>query len=239
MAVYFFALQGLMGGIKNGYASQIEGMHDSLHALITLLREDTNLSLFQRETMKAKINKLVEYISYFELTETLLHQFKDIAPEMYNEIDALKDNTGEPVTVFVRFVPESEMQRGAAGTTNLNHHENDRNIYWSEYGVRTVSVKIASVSKALTLLAHEFGHVSYQVRHLATYVEYYSTYYLNETFNSKVIGHNSNDPSGLKAIEYENMFRHQYSGFVKNTANKVENPLVFLHGIKRTYARVN
>ena len=121
MAVYFFALQGLMGGIKNGYASQIEGMHDSLHALITLLREDTNLSLFQRETMKAKINKLVEYISYFELTETLLHQFKDIAPEMYNEIDALKDNTGEPVTVFVRFVPESEMQRGAAGTTNLNH----------------------------------------------------------------------------------------------------------------------
>ncbi len=90
---------------------------------------------FNVQRMKAKINKLVEYISYFELTETLLHQFKDVAPEMYDEIDALKDNTGQPVTVFVRFVPELEMQRGAAGTTNLNHDENDKNIYWSEYGV--------------------------------------------------------------------------------------------------------
>ena len=45
-AVYFFALQSLMGEIKNGYASQIEGMHESLNALNTLLREDINLSLF-------------------------------------------------------------------------------------------------------------------------------------------------------------------------------------------------
>ncbi len=239
MAVYFFALQSLMGEIKNGYASQIEGMHESLNALNTLLQEDTNLSLFQRAAMKAKINNLVEYISYFELTEILLRQFKGVAPEMYEEIDALKDNTGQPVTVFVRFVPESDMQRGAAGTTNLNHNENDRNIYSSEYGVRTVSVKIASVTKALTLLAHEFGHVSYQVRHLATYVEYYSTYYQNETFNSKFIGHNSNDPSGLKAVEYENLFRQQYSGFLKNTSNKAENPLAFLQGIKKSYSRMN
>ena len=130
MAVYLFALQSLMGEIKNGYASEIEGMHESLNALNTLLRDDKNLSLFQRATMKAKINKLVEYISYFELTETLLHQFKDIAPGMFDEIDALKDNGGHPVTVFVRFVPELEMQRGAAGTTNLNHHENDKNVYW-------------------------------------------------------------------------------------------------------------
>ncbi len=239
MAVYLFALQSLMGEIKNGYASEIAGMHESLKALNTLLHEDTNLSVFQRATMKAKINKLVEYISYFELTETLLHQFKDIAPEMYDEIDALTDNTGQPVTVFVRFVSELDMQRGAAGTTNLNHNGNDKNIYWSEYGVRTVSVKIASVTKALTLLAHEFGHVSYQVRHLATYVEFYSTHYQNETFNSKFIGHHSNDPSGLKAVEYENLFRQQYSGFLKNASNKMENPLAFLQGIKKTYARMN
>src|SRR5688572_30238199 len=167
LPVYLFALQSLMGEIKNGYASQIEGMHGSLKALNALLHEDTSLSLFQRATIKAKINTLVEYISYFELTETLLHQFKAVAPEMYEEINAIKDNTGQPVTVFVRFVPELEMQRGAAGTTNLNHDENDRNIYQSEYGIRTVSVKIASVTKALTLLAHEFGHVSFQVKHLA------------------------------------------------------------------------
>jgi len=239
MAVYFFALQSLMGEIKNGYASQIEGMHESLKALNKLVNEGTELSVFQRATIKSNINRLVEYISYFELTETLLHQFKAVAPEMYDEIDALKDNTGQPVTVFVRFVPELEMQHGAAGTTNLDHNENGRNIYQSEYGVRTVSVKIASVTKALMLLAHEFGHVSYQVRHLASYVEYYSTYYQNETFNGKIIGHNSNDPSGINAVEYENLFRQQYSRFLKNTYNKVENPLVFLQEIKKTYARMN
>ena len=239
MAVYLIALQSLMGEIKNGYASEIEGMHESLNALNTLLREGKNLSPFQRATIKANINKLVEYISYFELTETLLHQFKVVAPQMYDEIDALKDNTGQPVTVFVRFVPELEMQRGAAGTTNLNHVEDDKNIYWSEFGVRTVSVKIASVMKALTLLAHEFGHVLYQVSHLSTYVEYYSIHYQNETFNSKYIGHNSNDPSGLKAGEYENSFNEQYSNFLKTGNKKTDNPFAFLQGVKKSYSRMN
>ena len=239
MAVYFCALQSIMGEIKNGYAPQIEGMHESLKALNTLLKEDANLSMFQRATMKANITQLVEYISYFELTETLLHQFKEIAPAMYNEIDALVDPTGQQVTVFVKFVPDLEMQRGAAGTTNLGYDEHDRNIYRSEYGVRTVSIKIASVTKALVLLAHEFGHVVYQVANLATYVEYYAIHYLNETFNSKFIGHNSNDPSGVKAGEYEISFGKQYLNFLKTSNNKVENPFAFLQGVKKTYAKMN
>lgn len=239
MAMYGIALTIVHGEIKNGYEPEIKGMRESLRSLRTLIDEDTKLSMFQRAAMKDKINKLVEYISYYELTETLLHQFRDIAPAMYDDIDALKDRTGQPVTIFVRFVPEEEMQRGAAGTTNLDHLVTDNNIYQSEYGPRTVSVKIASVTKALILLAHEFGHAVYQVTHLSTYIEYYSMHYQNETFNSKYIGHNSNDPSGMIAIEYENVFREQYSNFLKDRSNKVENPLAFIQNMKKTFARLN
>jgi len=208
-------------------------MRKSLKALNILFREDTNLSLFQRATMKDNINKLVEHISYFELTEELLHRFKNVAPEMYSEIDTIKDCKGQSITVYVKFVPEKEMQRGAAGTTNLGHADNNKHVYHSEYGPHTVSIKIASVIKSLILLAHEFGHAKYQIKNLATYAEYYSTHYQNTTFTSKYIGHNSNDPSGKISMEYENMFRFQYLAFLKTNSDEAGNPHALLQRIRR------
>ena len=164
-------------------------------------------------------------------------QFRTIAPSLYTEIDTIKDCTGKTVTVYVKFAPESEMQQGAAGTTNIACLEKDKNVYQSEFGPSTVSVKIASVKKSLLLLAHEFGHVKYQVQNLATYIEFYSTYYQNSTFNSKYIGHNSNDPSGQKALEYENIFRDQYLNFLKTTTVKVDSPLALLQAIRKTYGQ--
>lgn len=233
MAVYGIAFIETQGEVKNGYEPEINGMRNSLKALTTLLNEENDFSIYQRATMKNKINKLVEYISYYELTETLLHQFREIAPEIYDEIEVLKDGSGQSVTVFVKFVSELEMQHGAAGTTNLNHIETDKSIYLSEYGLRTVSIKIASVTKSLTLLAHEFGHVNHQVTNLVSYVEYYSTHYQNENFKSKFIGHNSNDPSGQKAIEFENRFRERYMDFLKSGMPKSGNPLALLQTIKK------
>ena len=226
------------GEIKNGYSSQIEGMRESLKALKTLLIEDKNISLFQRAAMKDNINKLLEYITYFELTEELLIQFKIIDPEMYNEMDSIKDYTGHPVVVFVKFVPEIEMQHGAAGTTNLNQSENNKNIYHSEFGVRTVSIKIASVTKSLLLLAHEFGHAKYQIANLSSYVDYYSTYYQNSTFNSRYIGHNSNDPSGKSAFLFEKRFLDKYIHFIKVENIKIESPLAIIQDIRKRISRL-
>ena len=222
-----------LGEIKNGYESEIEGIRTSLNGLITLLNQDSDLSMFQRAAIKNKVDKLVEYITYFELTEELLEQFRSIAPGLYNEVDTIKDCTGRKVNVFVRFVSENEMQRGAAGTTNLDHLPNDKNIYQSEYGPYTVSIKIASMKRSLFLLAHEFGHVKYQAPNLATYIEFYSLHYQNGIFNSSYIGHNSNDPSGQKALEYENIFRQQYQIIVKDQSFKPENPLARLQEIRK------
>jgi hypothetical protein len=234
ISVLFITITCSRGEIKNGYASQIDGMRESLKNLNTMLNDNLNLSLFQKAAMKNNINKLAAYISYFELTEELLNQFKTIAPEMYYEIDTLKDNLGHEVTIYVKFVSEKEIEHGAPGTTNLAHADIDKNIYSSEYGPHTVSIKIASVTKALIFLAHEFGHVRYQVPNLGSYTEFYSSYYQSTTFDSKYIGHNSNDPSGHSAIKFEILFRLNYKVYLKARKLKPENPVARLHQIRKT-----
>jgi hypothetical protein len=238
IALCLFSGIDLPGQIKNGYEREIKGMHESLKRLTSLLEEDPNLSLFQKATMKGNVNKLIENISYYELTEELLDQFKNIAPEIYSEMNSLKDHSGVEVTLFIKFVSEMEMQHGAAGTTNLSHTENDNNTYTSEYGPRSVSIKIASVTKSLILLAHEFGHAKYQVTHLASYIDYYNVNYQNNNFKSTYIGHNPSDPSGQSALHYEHQFQGQYLNFFKAQGIKVENPFARLYEIRKRLSRM-
>jgi len=237
LAVCVMFWNSLFGEIKNGYGLEIDGVRASLKSLTAALKEDDGMSVFQKAQIKGKITRLLEYVTYYELTEELLVHFRTIAPDLYNEIDSIKNIAGQPVDVFVKFAAEHEMALGAYGTTNLAHDENDNNVYTSEYGPGTVSVKIASVNKSLSLLAHEFGHVKYQVPNLASYYKFYSTTYLNNAFNSRYIGHNSNDPSGQKAIEYENMFRSDYLLFVRATSITLENPQALLVSIRKSVVK--
>lgn len=78
---------------------------------------------FAKTVVKSKL-----YITYFELTEDLLVQFRTIAPELYNEIDVIKDCRGRNVFVYVKFVSETEMQQGAAATTNIACLERDTDL---------------------------------------------------------------------------------------------------------------
>ena len=179
-----------------------------------MLESNNTLSIFQKGEINSKIQSLKTFISYYELTENLLQQFRTLAPDLYNETDTIKDKKGRMVDVYVKFIPEMEMQNGISGTTNIAQHENDKDAYLSEYGAHTVSVKISTVKKALLLLAHEFGHISYQVPNLATYVAFYSEFYQEHVGITKQRGHFSNDLSGQKAHEYVNRFRehsHIYS----------------------------
>jgi hypothetical protein len=233
IASFLFTWQCLFGEIRNGYELEINQVKASLKSLQDLLSRDASLTFTQRSEMKTSIDKLIAYISYYELTEGLLAQFRTIAPDLYQEIETLTDGTGHKVTVYVRFASEQEMQHGASGTTNIAHLESDKTIYTSEYGPYTVSIKIASVNKALLLLAHEFGHAKYQVPNLATYFVYYSVYYQNGTFRSSYIGHNSNDASGRQALIYENAFRERYTRFLRTTTDKLGTPVALLQEIRK------
>ena len=223
--------------VKNGYELHIYEVSQSLRTLRSILDNNDTLSVFQKGEIKSKIGRLLEYVTYHQLTEQLLSQFKLIAPDLYNRVDSIRSRNGEQITVYVRFVSEKDMQHGAHATTNIGHAGNDPDLYASEFGPATVSIKIASVNRSLLLLAHELGHVFYQVKNLATYMVFYSKLYQNETFNSTYIGHDGADPSGLTAIEFENIYRDRYSSLVKATGEKVEDPFSLLTTIRRNVGR--
>ncbi|MEX2231298.1 MAG: hypothetical protein WD824_04015 [Cyclobacteriaceae bacterium] len=223
------------GKIKNGYSTDIHGARESLRSINLLLATDKNLSIFQRFSMKGKINDLTKFITYYELTEKLLNQFRTVTPDLYFEIDTLTDRKGRNLDVYIKFVPEKEMTPGVAGTTNLNQDKNDPDAYFSEYGINTVSVRIAVVKKALPLLAHELGHVRYQAPNLADYMQFYTKFYLANTYKFKSIGHNDNDPSGHQATVYSKRFREKYLSFIKYGEKKIESHVALLQEIQMQF----
>ena len=223
--------------IVNGYEREINGIRESLSSLTNMLSSDADMPPSKKHQIRVNIAKLSEYVMYHQLTEELLDQFKLIAPDLYASIDSIKDSRGRRVAIFVRFASEMEMQNGAHGTTNINQSQHDLSLYSSEYGDGTASIKIASVNKSLSLLAHEFGHIFYQVRNLESYAIDYASWYLNETFNSKYIGHNTNDPSGRKALEYENLFRDQFLVYSRSSTVRIDSPLALLETIRKSIYR--
>ena len=231
IALCFLVAISSTAKIKNGYGVDIKGAHESLKSIKALL--EGNLPLLQRTSMKMKMEDLIDFITYHELTEKLLNQFRMISPEVYLNIDTLTDKKGRSIDVYVRFVPENEMTAGLAGTTNLGQDKKDPDTYESEYGTFTVSVRIVIGKKSLHLLAHELGHVSHQVPHLAAYYAFYTKFYLANTYTAKGIGHNDNDPSGQQASIFLNRFRSDYLTFLKTGERKLESHVAMLQAIKQ------
>ena len=235
-----FVHQNLWAKIKNGYEVDLNAARQLLVNLQGILEKDKlaeetkKLSLSQEGEIKAKIKWLEEYICYYQLTEELLEQFRSIAPDLYDEIDTIKDSKGRTTHVYVKFIHEELMKASVAGTTNLSQVENDKHAYHSEYGAQTVSVKVMIGQKALRVFAHELGHVKYQVPHLASYANYCRMNYLfrKQRSNYIGIGHDPQDPSGLSACRYEKRFSEHYSNYIKSTNVKVISPLVLLQDIK-------
>ena len=231
--IYVVTVSNVFGELKNGYEKNNFQTRESLKNLIFLLEENNDMSAVQRSGIKALVKRLEYDISYYELTENLLSQFRIIAPTLYNEIDTITDNKGRAVHVYVKFVPEDATGVKAWGTTYISQVDNDPDAYRSEYGDFTVSVKVWIVNNALKVLAHELGHVKYQVPHLASYCEFYKRNYFSEMRNLHFMGHNTNDPSGKSALKYEHVFRKEYSYFIKTHKEKIQNPVLLMESIRR------
>jgi hypothetical protein len=218
--------------IKNGYEKDIMIMKESLKNLANILIENRDMSGAQRRKIESKIETLVDHISFYDLTENLLNQFRIIAPKLYAEIDSIRDRKGRRVHVYVKFVPVDATIVKAWGITYLNQMPSDKDAYLSEYGELTVSVKIWIVSKALLVLSHELGHVKYQIPNLASYMDFHKTAYKGELSN--YIGHHYDDPSGKTAVEAEKSFKKEYDYFLKNTNEKIQSPVVLLVRIRKS-----
>ena len=190
----------------------------------------------QRRKIQSTIAILVDHVSYYELTESLLIQFKTIAPELYAEVDTITDRLGRPVNVYIKFVPIDGTDVKAWGTTYMDQSDHNQDTYVSEFGESTVSVKVWIVPRALLVLAHELGHVKYQVPNLASYFVYHKNHYYN-TSTTNSIGHNIDDPSGKSAIESGKSFLKIYADFLKLSNDRVQNPLVILARLKKDWSK--
>jgi hypothetical protein len=222
----------VFGEIMNGYDKDIVSMRQSLKHLTVLMQEKT-LTSEQRRKIKSTIAVVLNNISYHELTENLLNQFKVMAPDLYEEISTITDRNGKAVNVYVKFIPRDATNVKAWGTTYIDHAQDNNDTYVSEYGENSVSVKIWLVNKALLVLSHELGHVKYQVPNLATYLDYYRKHY-DSTDHEDCRGHNADDPSGKNALEYEKRFRRNIVSFLKIDNRKLVDPIALQGKIKKS-----
>lgn len=234
--LFVLTSHAVFGEIKNGYEKNILASKESLKILRAKLLEDGGLTAAQRRKLQSTIAILVDHVSYYELTESMLNQFKTIAPQLYAEIDTITDRLGRAVNVYIQFVPIDGTDVKAEGITYMDQSISDQDTYISEFGERAVSVKVWIVPRALLVLAHELGHVKYQVPHLASYFVYHKNHYYNaSTTNS--IGHDMDDPSGKSAIAFAKSFLKIYADFSKLSNVRIQNPLVILAKIKKDWSR--
>lgn len=220
--------------IKNGYVtSSINDTRIVLNNFKKALTESRSrnnksgekLTHNQKRKLKSKIDSLEYFIRYYELSEKLLVQFRAIAPELYNEIDSIKDKNGISTDVYIKFVSTELLSLGQNALTIMSQKGHSKGSCFSEYGKHTVSVIVAAGVKALWLLAHEFGHIMYQVPHLAEYNEYYKRSYVKKSFKSNFIGHNDKDMSGEIAINFGRRYLQEYKKYRKSIKDGYKAPI--------------
>src|SRR5687767_9756942 len=208
--MFFLVLNSASAKLKNGYENDIPNVREKLKNYIHILNTNDNLSVSDRRHLKTDIKNLIVYQSYYELTEELLKQFKLISPDMYNRIDTIKDAKGRYTDVYVKVIPRDQALIKAGGVTYMSHAAGDKHACFSEYGKHTVSIKIWLFKQALPALAHELGHVNYQVPNLETYIEYYQKEYGAWQIESSDLGHAFTDRSGKNALTFQKKFKQAY-----------------------------
>jgi hypothetical protein len=224
----------VFGEIKNGYEKGILQTKESLKTYSALLHASrNNLTPYQRRKLEHRIDSLVTVISGYEITASLLEQFKIISPDLYAEIDALKNVNGWNVKVYVKFIEMPTTDTKVWGMTCMSPLGNDDETYASEYGKFTVSIKIWIGNNALVVLAHELGHVKYQVLHFSTYMKYYRENYTLGRDPSYLLGHNIDDLSGKSAARYVARFRRKYGHFLKLKKQKLQSPLILINRVRK------
>jgi hypothetical protein len=222
----------LLGRIKNGYEVQLQSSRASLQTLYSLLK-DNGTSLAKRLKIKSEIENMVSYISHYELTEELIRQLKVVSPEIYNDIDNVRDRKGRPTDVYIKVIPKDKSRINFKAASFFEQSPTDKDASYSEYGEYSVSVDIWAVDNALFLMSHELGHVKYIVPNLDTYAEYYKKRYAKSKLVGGFMGHSWNDQSGKLAHIFEKRFREDEKIYLESGGEKLESPNSLLNRFRK------
>ena len=233
IALFIFSVGCLFGKIRNGYEAQLQRTKVSLQKLTSQLAEDNNLSFLERQKIKTEIKRLINIISCYELTLELIDQLRMVSPDVYNEIDSIKDRRGRLTDVFIKVITEEQTRIQLKGASFFAQASEDEDANLSEHGEYSVSVNIWIVHNALQLLYHELGHVKYVVPNLASYSKFYKKYYHNYVIGVNSIGHHTYDQSGKFACAFERRFFKDKVNYLRTGAIKLESAISIMEKIKR------
>ncbi|MFO7259370.1 MAG: hypothetical protein DIU61_016850 [Bacteroidota bacterium] len=202
------------GKFRNGHESRLRHAQDSLPILRQQLATSKGLSLYEKQRLKSRIAELKRVVIYHELTRDLLDRLKVISPGLYYEMNDLRDRRGRPTDIYVRLIPKQSSRVPFAAASILSNTGIDRDAPTSEHGTHSVAVDLWISERALLMLSHELGHLSYIVPNLAHYSEFYRKHYRNSR-NLSRIGHLSTDNSGQCARDFEKRYVTDYRTYAK------------------------
>lgn len=234
VALCVLPLTHLFGRIMNGYESQVQSSKASLRELSLLMAESQDMSVAQKLRIKSKIENLISYISYYELTDELIRQLRTVSPAIFTEIDNIEDKRGRPTDVYVKLIPKEKARIQLEGASFFEQSSVDEDGNHSEYGDYSVSVEIWISNNALLLLSHELGHIKYIVPNLAAYTKYYDKYYAKNRMQLSCIGHYPHDQSGKTANNFVKRFVEDRKVYSQQGERKTEAFFSLLARIRKT-----
>ena len=203
----------LHGNIINGHEVRFRHAQDSIPILRHQLANSDGLNFFQKRRLKERIAALLQVAIYHQLTQELLERLKAISPVLYREMSDLRDRNGKPTDIYVRLIPSRASRIPFPAASILSSPGGDRDTPRSAYGSNSVAVDLWVSERALLMLSHELGHLSYIVPNLAQYADYYRERYRLSKRTGR-IGHLSTDESGRLARVFEKRYIADYRAYV-------------------------
>jgi hypothetical protein len=200
--------------IRNGYEEEIIKVEKWLNQLYEIANGPLNE--LQREKMNKKLKEAHATVDKLREnhgnTQELIEMFRMIDPALYDEINTIQDNEGNETDVYIKVV--DDLGPDLRGATNVKHSDDNPNVYSSEYGDYTVSIKLITTGPIwpLWILVHELGHVRYQVPHLVEYTTFHKKVYQDQHF-AGVQGHHPNDPSYYSVQETSKAFKKSWNEY--------------------------
>jgi hypothetical protein len=225
LAAFLIRPQEIIGEIKNGYETIIAEVIEELQFKIQLQNGNIHhldssaewdlLNGAQKALVKAKIRELKKMLGYYQLTNSVINEFKTICPEIFDEVNNIKNYKNQEVDVYISVVPADHEIRYLSGATYISKDPDNEHICVSEYGKNTVSVKICAIRPALKVLAHELGHVKFIIPNLKRYIDYCETRYHQKCSNKITFNHQAADMGCKCVFEYEKIFKIAYKAHLK------------------------
>lgn len=226
----------LSGKIINGYEKKLEVATATLQKLNIMLQGD-HLTSLERGNLRSRIKVLLSFLSYYELTERLIQQFKAMSPDLYSEIDNITDKRGRATDVYIKLIPKGAPVPFQAFSL-VSQAAVDEDASHSAYGDYSVSVDIQIVDNALMLLYHELGHVHYIIPNLASYCKFYLTRQNNRKPREVYFGHDLHDESGQNANAFVKIYLRDRAKYIRTSGARPTSALVLLQRIEKNNKRL-